>query len=150
MKNPIYKTYLTNGIIASSDSCNFTQIPKYPINSIHLYLPNGRSIAFDGFEQYLVIKTNYMLLQTNKNKFDTLSFLCLYNDTVYQLTYHSKGIVMQRKNNAYCWSPLILKPKPMIDNKKQFDLKFAESVKIEKDKWHIGLKKKTCTVRVKG
>jgi len=141
MYNLTYTIYLTNGIKLLSTGCKFAQIPNFPISHIELNLPSGKTIVFEGFEKYLIIQTDYHIVQGGKGKvFDTLNILGKQGDNVLQVSYHKKGKVFQCKNKWGCeWKPLILTPLPKIGKKKQYKIEYNKPQPTNKDLWHSGL-----------
>jgi len=147
-----WTAYLTNGEMISSQFYSFSEIPNIPITRIHLWTLNGKLIIFEGFEKYLIITTFYQIVQGGKDKiFDTINVLGKKDNKVCQISIHRKGKVFQCKNEwGKEWRPLIIEPLPMIDGKKQFNIKFTYPIFTKRSFWHSGLELTQAKVHLKG
>ena len=157
MNRPIYPTYTTYFETEEYESelYNFSNLPNGSIESIILHLPNGKNILFEGFEKYLVIQTDYHIVQGGKGKvFDTLNILCKKGDEVCQVTYHRKGKLLQFKNEwGKEWRPCDLKPLPKDeDGNKQYAIEGVSNECISTDQalWHTGLIQNKAIVKLIG
>lgn len=125
-----------------SSQCEWTQLPKLAIDSIKLHLPNKKIIVFRGFEEYLVIRTYYKLLQTKcPDRLETINILGKKKEEVCQISWHYKGKVLQTKTKYSNWKPLRLETLPKRDptEKKRFQIKYSKSQPTNLTDWHIGV-----------
>jgi len=140
----LWTTHHINNTTVSSDKYLFSQLPKSPIVNIDLYLPSGKIIVFEGFEQYLIIQTDYHIVKGGKGKiFDTLNVLGKKADEVCQVSFHRKGKVFQCKNKwGKEWRPLIIETLPIRGKgeKKRYNIKYSEPISTDQSLWHDGVR----------
>jgi len=137
------KFNLLNNTSITSDQCSFGNLPDIPIVDIQLCLPNTKKILLEGFEKYLVLKTEYQFVnKKSKNLFDTLNILAKKGDEVCQVSVHRKGKIFQCKNKwGEEWRPLVIKTLPQRDptEKKRFEIVYSKPLKTNHNDWHNGM-----------
>lgn len=124
------------GIVLTSDNCEFSKLPALPIYTLSLDLPGSKKMIFEGFEKYVIVKTEYKIVgDNNKTVFDSLNVLAKRHDDVCQVTYHRKGGVYQMKNKwGADWREMKLIPSKVDKSYKV--VPSEQAICIDRKLWH--------------
>lgn len=133
--------HLINGDIVQGNNCNWRELANFPITTIHLHLPDKKTIFFEGYEKYLIVQTKYEFVQKKKGDIlDTVNILGKRGFEVCQISYHRKGKIFQCKNEwGKEWRELVLQPLPKQKNKKMYQLVAKSAIPTNHEDWHAGI-----------
>lgn len=140
----MYKVYLSNKKICSSENTEWTALDNIPIEKIELYLSNKDKALFTGFEKYIVLKEMEAIIGHKKPNIISMTVLGKYNDQCYQMTHNLIwNRITQRINK---WGREYV---PMSFNWKDQKWHVSSGRQINSVLWHEGIKSKPIAKLIK-